>query len=80
MNLSALTINDFPNHKVYANFEGGVVYIAENDYKYYIITNECAAFDELDEDDREGLSPCTTREFDSRSERDAYLLNRWPNH
>jgi hypothetical protein len=60
-------------------FEGGAVYAAEHDGKYYIIEDESSMATFLDEDDLEGIELKRVLEFDTESERQEYINQRgWP--
>ena len=67
---------DFPDKKVLRRFEGGVVYTAERDGRYYLITDERTLADLSSEEDREGLSFTSVREFDTKGEALAYARTR----
>ena len=62
----------FASKTLLAGFEGGAVYAAESGGKFYLIKDEGAAVDLLDEEDRAGLGGTTYLEFDSAEERQDY--------
>jgi hypothetical protein len=56
--------------------KGGAVYLAEQSGEFLIITDESAMWDLLDEEDLEGMQPCTVRKFTTDADREAYLIKR----
>ncbi len=62
-----------------AQFEGGAVYTAEQDGKYYVITDESTMAALLDEEDLAGLPLVSCLEFETPEERSVYIASRgWP--
>lgn len=66
----------FTSRTLLAGFEGGAIYTAESGGKFYLIKDEGAAVDLLDEEDRAGLKRVTYLEFDTAEERLEYA-NRY---
>lgn len=56
--------------------EGGGVYTFERDGKFFVQVEECAAFDLLDEADREGVEPGRSLCFPDPLSRYAYMVDR----
>ena len=71
-----LTPEDFPDMRLLRGFEGGAVYTAERGGRFYLITDEGTMADLLDEEDREGLTFGSVREFDTEAERRKYAVQR----
>ena len=71
-----LRIEDFAACSRVRGFEGGAVYQASRDGRFYVIVNETAAFDLLSEEDRDGLSAVRVLEFDTDADRTEYLRRR----
>jgi hypothetical protein len=69
-------LSDFPTSKPMAGFEGGAIYTADEDGKFFLIINQTALLDLLNEDDREGLQPIEVLEFSSNIERQQYAIAR----
>lgn len=67
----------FHNKKHVAGFEGGAIYTAERDGKYYAIIHEGTMLDMLSEEDAAGLPPKRTIEFETAAERDSYIEDRY---
>lgn len=67
----------FQNKNRVAGFEGGTIYTAKRDGKYYAIIDEGTMLDLLSEEDAAGLSPTRTIEFETAAERDTYLEDRY---
>lgn len=67
---------DFPNKTLLKGFEGGAVYTAERDDKFYVVTDEGTMLDFLNEEDREGFEPVNVREFETAEARAAYIKQR----
>ena len=67
--------DDFPDIKSLKGFEGGSIYTAEKDEKYYLILDESSMVAILDEED---LPDCLVKiiEFDSIIERLDYIKSR----
>jgi hypothetical protein len=63
---SSLTVSDFPERRRIVGFEGGAVYAGERDGKYYVLQDESAMAELLDEDDLPD-EPQKTFEFDTRT-------------
>lgn len=68
------SLSDFRTSKRIAGFEGGAIYIADEDGKFFLIINQTALLDLLNEDDREGLQPIKVLEFSSSIERQQYAI------
>ena len=71
-----MTPEDFPDKRLLRGFEGGAVYTAEREGRFYLITDEGTMADLLDEEDREGLTFGSVREFESEAEALAYARSR----
>ncbi len=67
---------EFADKSTVKGFEGGVVYAADADGKFYLVLDEGTMSDLLDEEDREGLEFVKTYEFDTAAERNTYLAKR----
>jgi len=67
--------DDFPDIKSLKGFEGGSIYTAEKDEKYYLILDESSMAAILDEED---LPDCLVKiiEFDSLDQRMDYVKSR----
>lgn len=59
------------------SFEGGAVYTAENDNRFFVILDESAMAGLLDEEDLEGMELVKVHEFETERQRDAYLAERF---
>ncbi|HEY3401003.1 MAG TPA: hypothetical protein VGK03_10270 [Geothrix sp.] len=70
------SLSDFRKSKRMAGFEGGAIYSADEDGKFFLIINQTALFDLLSEDDQEGLRPIEVLEFSSSVERQQYAFAR----
>ena len=68
--------DDYPDKRLLRGFEGGAVYLAEENGDYLVITDESSMWGLLDEEDLKGLSPCTVRRFDSEADREVYFKKR----
>jgi len=75
---SPLTRADFPESCLLAGFEGGSVFTAERDGKFYIIQDESTMADFLSEEDLRDLADSLVKvlEFDTAAEREAYVRER----
>ena len=58
-------------------FEGGAVYTAEKNGMFYVITDESTMAEFLDENDLIDLSLTSALEFDSATERNVYLMEKF---
>ncbi|HEX6316679.1 MAG TPA: hypothetical protein VFZ73_17530 [Gemmatimonadaceae bacterium] len=76
MRKSSLALDDFTNPRQLVAREGGAVYLAERDGKFYVLQDESTFGDLLDTEDLAGLELQKTLEFDSASERASYLRER----
>jgi hypothetical protein len=76
MRKSPLTLSDFANLRRLLAREGGAVYAAERDGKFYVVQDESTLGALLDEDDLVVLELQKTLEFDTSSERTSYLRER----
>ena len=65
----------FPDKTVLKIFEGGIVYLAEDGEKFYLIIDESTMASILDEEDLPD-ELVKTIEFDSVEERDEYIKSR----
>ena len=65
----------FPDKTVLKEFEGGIVYLAEDGEKFYVITDESTMASILDEEDLPD-ELVKTIEFDTLKERDEYIKQR----
>ena len=65
----------FPDKTVLKVFEGGIVYLAEDGEKFYLILDESTMASILDEEDLPD-ELVKTIEFDSVEERDEYIKSR----
>lgn len=54
-------------------FEGGAVYTAEHNGRFFVVVDESTTLDMLSPEDCEGLSPVQVFEFDSTGERECYI-------
>lgn len=72
-----MTEKKFHNRKRVAGFEGGAIYTAERDGKYYAIIDVGTMLDMLSEEDAAGLSPTRTIEFETAAERATYIEERY---
>lgn len=72
-----LGADEFPDRKRVAAFEGGAVYTAERDGRYYVVIDEGTMADLLSEEDAAGLEFVRTLEFAAVAERTAYLVRRF---
>ena len=71
-----LTPEDFPDMRLLRGFEGGAVYTAEREGRFYLITDEGTMADLLDDEDRKGMTFTSVREFESEAKRQAYARRR----
>ena len=78
MRSSPLTHADFPESRLLASFEGGAVYTAERDGKFYIIQDESTMAEFLSEEDLRDLAGSLVKvfEFDTVAERRAHIGER----
>ncbi len=78
MRRSPLTQADFSVTRPLAGFEGGAVYTAERQGKFYIIQDESTMAGLLSEEDLHDLADSLVRvlEFDTPVEREAYIHER----
>jgi len=67
----------FPHRRRVAAFEGGALYTAEKDGKYWVIVDEGTMRDFLSEKDAEGIEFVKTVPFETAEERDRYLRKRF---
>ena len=65
----------FPDKTVLKIFEGGIVYLAEDGEKFYLILDESTMASILDEEDLPD-ELVKTIEFDTLKERDEYIKSR----
>jgi len=70
------SLSDFRTSKRMAGLEGGAIYSADEEGKFFLIINQTALFDLLNEDDQEGLQPIEVLEFFSSIERQQYAIIR----
>jgi hypothetical protein len=78
MRRSTLTERDFVEPHLLVGFEGGAVYTAEREDKFYIIQDESTMAGLLSEEDLEGMRDDLVKvlEFDTLPEREAYIGER----
>ncbi|MGU9956079.1 MAG: hypothetical protein ACNYPI_00015 [Arenicellales bacterium WSBS_2016_MAG_OTU3] len=67
---------EFADKSRVKRFEGGVVYAADADGKFYLVLDEGTMSDFLDEEDCEGIEFVKTYEFDTAAERNTYIAKR----
>ena len=68
----------YPDAKRIGGFEGGAIYKATKDGKYYLIVDEGTMADFLDEDDKDLLDHLVqVIEFDTEEELNQYLRERY---
>ena len=68
----------YPEAKMIGGFEGGAIYKAVKDNKYYLIIDEGTMADFLDEDDRDLLDQLVkVIEFETEEELNQYLGERY---
>lgn len=77
MSLSRLGLKDFPDRRPIFSAEGGVVYEAARDGKFYVIVDEATLADLLGEDEA-GPVDAFVRiyEFETEASRDEYVRHR----
>jgi catechol 2,3-dioxygenase-like lactoylglutathione lyase family enzyme len=68
---------DFPERNLVAGFEGGAIYTADRDGRFYAIVDEGTMADFLSEEDLAGLELVQTWEFATAEERAAWLARRY---
>lgn len=68
--------DDFPDRAFLCGFEGGVVYTAEREGRFYVIQDESAMADLLGEEDQSDLELVKIFEFGCLRDRSAYLETR----
>lgn len=67
----------FPDMKEIGGFEGGAIYKAEKDNKYYLIIDEGTLAEFLDDDDQDVLDQLVkVIEFETEEELENYLKER----
>ena len=71
------TVGEFPDRRCLHRYEGGTVYVAERENRFYVILDESAMADLLDEEDADGLDHVNVLEFDNDADREAYLVRRF---
>ena len=76
MHTSRTSLSDFRCPERIAGFEGGAIYFADEDGKFFLIINETALLDFLNDDDRDGFQPITVMEFSTSTERQHYASAR----
>ena len=62
---------------IYARFEGGVIYTAEKDGRFYAIIDEGTMADFLAKEELEGMTFVKVLDFDTEAERIAFLMQRY---
>lgn len=69
---------DFPNRQILFQCEGGIVWLAEKDGRFYVITDEGSMAGFLDpEEDEDMLSQLKNiHEFDTEADRERYIEKR----
>jgi hypothetical protein len=68
-------LDRFPNMRPYMRREGSSVSLAEDETRFYVIVNESAMWDFLDEDDK-AFAGISVTEFDTDAGRTEYLTER----
>lgn len=68
---------EFEDRKRVAGFEGGALYVAERDGRYWVIVDEGTMRDFLSEEDAEGIEFVKTVAFDTAEERAEYVRERY---
>ncbi len=67
----------FPDSKIIGGFEGGAIYKAIKDNKYFLIIDEGTLADFLDDDDKDLLDQLVKIiEFETEEELNHYLSNK----
>jgi len=59
------------------DFEGGAVYTADRDSKFYVIVSQAALVDLLSDEDAVGMEPLVVYEFSSDKDRRDFLSKRF---
>lgn len=78
MRRSTLQPEDFRDRKKLATFEGGAVYTAEREGRFFLIQDESTLADLLSDEDAEGIEFVKVFEFDTPAERAEYIsARRW---
>jgi hypothetical protein len=72
-----LTVEAFPDRRCIHRYEGGAVYVAEQENRFYVILDESAMAGLLDDEDLKDMNLVRFLLFDSDAERDAYLHRRF---
>jgi hypothetical protein len=75
---SPLTLDAFVDARIVAGFEGGRVYAAEREGKFYLIQDESSLADLLSDEDLRDLATELVKvfEFGSAGERDTFIRQR----
>lgn len=73
-----LTRADFSELHLLVALEGGAIYTAERQGKFYLVQDESSMADLLDEQDRRDIARWLLKvlEFDTAAEREAYVRGR----
>ncbi len=71
-----LTPGSFPQRALLQGFEGGAVFTAERDGRFYVIQDEGTLADFLSDEDLAGLELTKVLEFETAAERSAYIRER----
>lgn len=71
-----LTLDDFRARRLIFTGEGGGVFLAERDQRFYVITDESAMLSLLREEDAASLSAVRICEFSSAADRDVFVAER----
>jgi hypothetical protein len=80
MQRSFLKVEDFSRRERLLAFEGGAVYTAEHGGRFYLIQDESTLPELLSDEDLVGLELVNVLEFESKEEREVYLVDRgWAN-
>ena len=78
MRTTQLTIEKLPSPRRVLNFEGGSISLADQGGRFYVIVDESTLAFLLDEEDLQSVNLTKIIEFDSATERLAYLHQRFP--
>jgi hypothetical protein len=74
-----LTPEDFPDREALFQAEGGAVYTAERDGKFYIVQDGSTFRALFDDEDLAGLEPVKVFEFATVADRQQFIRDRgWP--
>lgn len=71
-----LTPDAFPDRALLRGFEGGAVFTAERDHRFYVMQDEGTLADFLSHEDLVGVELTKVLEFETAAERSAYIRKR----